>query len=115
MSSRLVLGAATVVAVVLAVGLWLLLTREPVNSGRVVDHRFTAAHTTTTLIPQYITTCSGNPPICTPKLSYFLPVTNFHPDRWELRIDPPGERDPEWITVTQSDHDRYDFGEPWRR
>jgi hypothetical protein len=34
------------------------------------------SHEDTTLIPQYMTTCSGSPSICTPQLVYFLPVTS---------------------------------------
>jgi hypothetical protein len=111
----LVIGGAAI-AVVLALGLWVLLSRDPIAAGDVLDHRFEAAHTTTTFIPQYITICSGNPPVCRQQFSYMLPITSNHPDEWALLIDPyESDRDPEWITVSQADHDRYRIGDRWLR
>jgi hypothetical protein len=86
----------------------------PADDGVVLEKDFEPAHTTTTLIPQYITICVGTPVVCRQQFTHMLPVTTNHDDAWRIRVD-PNDGEPQWVEVTEAEYDAIDVGAFWER
>lgn len=102
-------------ALLLAILLVLCACQPPLDRGYVTDKKFTPAHSTTVLVPQYTTTCRtvNNITTCTQQLLYFLPITTHYPDTWRIRVE-NGDRE-EWIVIPQEEYEATMVNEFWER
>ena len=76
---------------------------KTITSGQVIDHRFVAAYTDTTTT--FMTVNDVMIPIIT---------TNYYPDAWYLKVkDETGYEG--WVKVTKETHDNLKNGDTWKR
>lgn len=54
--------------------------------GPIVSKDHHPARTDVILLPFYITTCAGNPIVCTQTFAGLLPHTIYYPERWDLIV-----------------------------
>jgi hypothetical protein len=98
---------------------------SPITSGTVTAKQDTPAYWTVIQVPQYRTQCDEEEEpqytggtvtevpeeVCTQVLSYYLPVNEFVPEEWQLRIK-DGTRTG-WVDVTQAVYDSARTGAHW--
>ena len=92
-----------------------------ITSGTVTGKQDIPAHNTTIYIPQYRTQCTteeeqvGNQEepeqVCTQVISYYLPMPQYVPEDWQLRIR-DGQRTG-WVDVSQSVYNHAQVGKHW--
>lgn len=88
-------------------------------SGDVVDKDHKDPYTTTDMVPQYRSDCQprmsydgkSTTVVCTQVLSHYIPVQNYHPERWSIQVLDTESDKKHWIPVTETVWDSLDIGD----
>lgn len=94
---------------------FLLIGCERINEGYVINKDFTPAWTEHTLCYMPGPSKYKGKGKSMTKPGDWVPCTNFHPDRWRLRIEADCGEIIRWVTVTRYEYETHDVGDRWNR